>query len=173
MYQAGIKNITLYENKGITFNHYDPLDYSQISNIEYEGSVIEITNNQLPSLDIELTLSDNGQPGLNYNLKFYLLGLILDNYDTLFQLKTSIYGWKMLIEFYDDTYRFYDAPIFCKNSKINPQFEMAYEIEMKNPVLSLAKYYEYTPGISTVGVYRADTTILTTDSTIYTADYAL
>lgn len=173
MYQAGIKNITLYENKEISFYHYDPTNSRRISNIAFSGAIIEIENMQLPEFDIEIALLDSGEVGYNYEMKFYLLGLLLDNYATLAQLKTSIYGWKMLIEYYDGTYKFYDTPLFCRDSEINPQEEMSFMVGLKNLTPSTKDYYEYTAGISPTTTFRADTTLLTADTTIYTADYAL
>jgi len=173
MYQAGIKNITLYENKGIDFLHYDPLNYYAITGLSGIGAVITIQNMQRPGFDIKLKLGDSGKPVQDYAVSFAILGYDIAGYADLYQIKTSIYGWCMLIEFYDGTFKFYDTPIFCRDSKINPHNEMAFEIEMKTIVPTVARHFEYTPNVSTVPIYRADTTILRADTTIYTSDYAL
>ena len=173
MYQAGIKNITLYENKGIAFTYYEPTNLRAITALTAVGAVLTIENVQQPEFDIKIKMSDSGQITHDYIVKFFLLGLTLDNYDTINQLKKSINGWCFLVEFYDGTFKFYNVPLKCLESSISPQKEMSFELEMKNIVPTTQQYYEYTPDISTVPVYRADTTILTADTAIYTADYAL
>jgi hypothetical protein len=172
MYQAGVKNITLYENKGIDFSYWDALDLRQISNIVSSGAIIQIENMQRPEFDIEQKLK-GGKMGHDYSFKFLLLGLTLDNYDMLNQIMTSIYGWCFLVEFYSGEFRFYNTPIFCLDGKIKPHNEMSIEVNMKNPVHSLKSYFEYTPGISGTQIFRWDSENLTWDSEIYTFDYEL
>ena len=180
MYQAGIKNISLYENVGISFLHYDPLNLQAITDLSGTGAILSIANDQEPAFNIDIKLSDSGKVVQDYTLKFFIYGLLTASYDLLIQLNTSVYGWCMLFEFYDGTFKFYDTPIFCKGSKIDTQKEMTFEVEMKTAVPtsslmfnSAAFHYDYDKDISTVPIYRADTTILTADTTIYTADYAL
>lgn len=173
MYQAGIKNITLYENKGISFYFWDPNDLKQISNIENLGDVITIENMQRPEFDIEIKMLDSGDVGFDYSMKFFLLGMLLDNINQLKNIKKSIYGWCFLVEFYSGEYRFFNTPVFCDESKIQPHNEMSYEVELKSRVSSVQQYYEYTPGISSVPVFRFDTTLLSWDTEIYTFDYDL
>lgn len=173
MYQAGIKNITLYENKGIDFYFWDANDLTQISNISSLGSVISIENMQRPVFDIETKLLKIGKVGHDFKLKFLLFGLTVDNYNLIEQLFNSIYGWCFLVEFYDGSFRFYNTPLFVKDEKIKPHDEMSFELNMINPVSSLEKHYEYTAGISSTPVFRFDTTLLTWDSEIYTFDYEL
>ena len=50
---------------------------------------------------------------------------------------------------------------------------MSFMIKLKTIVPTVNWYLEYTPDISTVPIYRADTTILRADTTIYDASYAL
>jgi hypothetical protein len=50
---------------------------------------------------------------------------------------------------------------------------MSFMVKLKTMVPSTKWHLEYSPDISTVPIYRADTTILRADSIIYTADYAL
>ena len=173
MYQAGIKNITLYENVGIEFYHWNYLDDYDITSITSLGTAIQLTNENRPVFDIKMKLTDGGETGMVYDLSFILSGLIQGNFDTITRLNRSIYGWCFLVEFYDGTYKFYNTPLFTKTEEIKPHEEMTYEIKLMNPVATISRAFDYTPGISTVPVYRADTTILTADTTIYTADYAL
>lgn len=173
MYQAGIKRITLYENKGITFNFYDGVNLNSINNLSGQGVILVLENEQQPRFDIEHTFSKSGKLLSDYKLEFYLFGLLQDNYDLLQTFSTSFYGWCFLVEFYDNSYKFYNTPIYYTPSKINPHVAMNYEVTLKTVVGSIARAYDYNPFASTVQFYRADTTILTSDTTIYTADYAV
>lgn len=173
MYQGGIKKIVLYENKNISFNHYDSNNLNAITDITNQGSIITILNHQFPEYEVKNKLSDSGQLTYEYSLKFNLYELSYDNEASLIILKTSAYGWCFLVEYYDGTYKFYNTPLICEESEINPQEQMTYMIQMETPVASLNSFFDYDPDVSTIPIYRADTTILTADTTIYTADYAL
>jgi hypothetical protein len=89
MYQAGIKNITLYENKGITFRYYDPLNTAAITALESKGRVVQVLNLQHPEFDIKLKFSKSGALGSDYKVIFLLLGLTLENYEQLNEFATS------------------------------------------------------------------------------------
>ena len=173
MYQAGVKNITLYENNGITKYYYDPLNLRAITDLETTGAAILIENMQRPEFDIKIEFSDGGKVLHDYSIEFLLLGLTLENYDLINQIKSSIYGWCFLVEFYDGTFKYFDTPIFSDDAEIKPHEEMSFELKLESRVPTEIYYLEYTPGISTVPIYRADTTLLRADTTIYTADYAL
>jgi hypothetical protein len=173
MYQAGIKQITLYENKNVTFRFWDALNLSAITELACQGDIIVIENLQRPEFDIKLKFSKAGNVTQDFKVEFLLLGLTLDNYELLNQFKTSIYGWCFLVEFYDDTFKFYNTPVYCKQSEIKPHDEMSFKVEMLTAVATTQKYYEYTPGISGVPTYRWDTELLTWDSEIYSFDYEL
>jgi hypothetical protein len=172
MYQAGIKHITLIEHTGISWTHYDILDENKISNIESTGAQILIDNWQRPVFDIEMKPNDLGRVGYEYNLEFLLFGYVNENLDTIERLRESIYGWAMLVEYYDETQKFYPFPVWFDESGLKPQDEMSFEVKLQTRVPTMQQHLEYTPGISTIPVYRADTTLLTADSTTYTADYS-
>jgi hypothetical protein len=173
MYQAGVKKITLYENKGIAFTFYDALNSNAITNLTSTGQVIVIENEQQPTFDISLTFSKRGRLLSDYEIKHYLYGLTKENYSALQSLTTSIFGWCFLIEFYDGTYKFYDTPIYCRESKINPHQEMSFEVVLKTAVGTSKNFYDYDPDISTVPVYRFDSTLISWDSEIISFDYEL
>lgn len=173
MYQAGVKNITLYENNGITATYYDPLNLRAITDLNTQGEIIYIENNQQPELEIKIERSKSGKTVFDYRLKYLLLGLTLENFDLIKQIQESIYGWCFLIEYYDGTYKFYNSPLFQDDSEIKPKEEMSFAMDLRSRVPSLNTHFEYTPNVSTVPIYRADTTLLTADTEIYTADYAL
>lgn len=173
MYQAGVKNITLYEDKGIDFGYWNALDLRQISNIVSSGSVITVENIQRPELDIENGIGKQGLVKHDYKVKFLFIGDTLENDTTLKELKDSIYGWCFMVEYYSGDYQFFNTPVFCRESKINPHNEKSIEVTMTNPVPSTKDYFEYTPGISSVEIFRWDSELLTFDSEIYTFDYDL
>lgn len=173
MYQAGLKNITLYENIGITFNYFDPLNLRKITDLQSLGAVILIENVQRPEYDLKGSLSKSGSPVNDINVKFLLLGLTLENYDLINQIKLSVYGWCVLVEFYDGTFKYYNVPLFYGGHKIAPHKEMSFEVEMGTTVPTSEYHFEYTPAVSLVPAYRWDSEILKWDSEIYTFDYEL
>ena len=169
MYQAGIKDIILYENTGINFKYFNPLNLRAITDLSGLGNIITIENIQQPEYSTALQLKGGVSLAVHV-VKFRILGMSDADIN---QIMTSIYGWCMLVNYYDGTSKFYNTPVFFQDSKIEPQKEMSYEVELKTAVPTSSIYYEYTAGVSTVPIYRADTTILTADNTIYTTDYAL
>lgn len=172
MYQAGIKIITLYENKGINFYYYNLGNENLISNLTNTGQTIVIENKLQPKYNVELKPFDR-QFSYDLTLSFLLEALTQENINTLIDLKQSIYGWCMLVEFYDGTSKFYNIPLFCNTSKIDPSKEMIFNVDMQNRVAVTRSYYDYTAGISETTTYRCDSTLLTCDYNLITCDYAL
>jgi len=122
--QAGIKNITLYENKNIEFNFHDADNSNNISNITTQGSVIEILNNQLPEFEIKSMLGGSGDVLFEYLVKLFIYEYTIDNISLISALKKSIYGWCPLIEYYDGTIKFYNSPLWLNESELKPQSEV-------------------------------------------------
>jgi len=173
MYQAGVRKITLYENTGISFNYYDANDYRKITALESLGQTIVVENMQQPDFEVKSMLSNSGEFVFDYIAKFFILGYNTENIIIINQLTTSINGWCALIEYYDNTYKFYNVPMFFQGSAIKPQKEMSFEMELQTVVATREYHFEYTPGISLVPVYRFDSTLITWDSELYTWDYEL
>jgi len=173
MYQAGVKRITLYENKDITFRFYDPLNSSAITDLTSPGSQVLIENLQRPEYETTLKIGKSGKLTQEHSLSFLLLELSLINLDILNQLKTSMYGWCFLVEFYDGSFRFYNTPVFCKESDVKPHKDMAYSIKMQTAAPTVKRYYDYDPTIDVVPVYRWDTELISWDTEIYSFDYEL
>lgn len=172
MYQAGVKNITLYENKGISFSYYDSQNENAITDLTGQGSILQVENDQLIEFDINMFLGNSGDILNDYMIKFFVLGYTLDNIELVKLLQNSIYGWCVDVEFYDGTHKFYNTPLKVQESKAVMQEEMSFSIEMKTPVPSTKIHLDYDPTASVITTYRADTTLLTADNAIYTADYA-
>lgn len=173
MYQAGVKNITLYENKGIAFRYYDQFDASQITEIVTLGEVILIENINRPRFDIDSKFTNSGRFGNSYKVEFILLGLLNDNLDLINTLANSIYGWCFLVEYYSGELMFYNLPLVCRANKIKPHDEMSFAVSLESTVASYKTHLNYTSGITGIPVYRFDTEILTFDSEIYSFDYEL
>ncbi len=173
MYQAGIRNITLYETPEITFRHYDPLNRRYITALEGKGKVIQVLNNQRPEFEIKSKFSKSGQVVSDYKLNFLMLGFNLENDELISQIISYINGWCVLLELYDGTYKYYNTPLICRENEIKPQDEMSYKLTLETVVPAKESYYEYTPGISLNPVYRFDSTLISFDTEIYTFDYEL
>jgi len=173
MFQAGVKNITLIEKNNVTFRYYDPLDLSKITNISTSGAQIVIENLQHPEVEIKYKFSKSGNVTQDYTVKFFILEYSVENLQLIEQIKTSVYGWSLLIEFYSGDFRYYDCPLVCRESDIKPHKEMAFTVSLENPAPSTKPHLNYVPGISLIPVYRFDTELLTFDTEIYTWDYEL
>ena len=173
MYQAGVKNISLYENNQVSFRYFDLYDLSQITDLQNVGFVYNIENMQRPVLDIELTFGKNGKILYNYKLEFILFGLLTDNQKFIEALALSIYGWSLLVEFYDGTFKFYPITLNLDSANIKPQSEMTFAVKMSVPIPSTSKHLNYIAGVTGIPTYRFDTELMSWDDTIYTWDYEL
>jgi hypothetical protein len=172
MYQAGVKTITLFERKGVSYYFYDPTNANNITDLNNGGDKIIIENLQQPTFEItDIPLSDSGRTGYTCVVKFFLLGYTSTNKNIVKQIQESMYGWAVDVEFYDGTHKFFDVPFKCKEAKINPHKEMSFEIEMVNTVTTLVEHLDYTPGITIYSVFTFDSTLITFDSTLDTFDF--
>lgn len=171
MYQAGVKNIMLYENNGIKFRNFDLYDESQITDLSNLGQVITIDNSERPTFEIDTKFSKIGKRASDYKLNFVLPGLTESNLDLISKLSESVYGWCFLVEFYDGTFKFFNVPVFYSSDKIKPHEEMAFEVSLSTNTPTLKRFLNYTANVSGVPEYSFDSTLLTIDSTIYSFDY--
>ena len=171
--QAGIKRITLYENKDISFTFWDVNNERAITNILSAGNVISIDYNQKPEFEETVKISKSGEILFKYLLKYFILNYTTDDLLSIEMILNSIYGWCPLIEYYDGTIKFYNSILYLDETSIKQQKEMSFELELNTRVDSSEKFYEFTANVDTTPIYRADTTLLTADTTFYTADYAL
>jgi len=173
MYQAGVKDILLIENKNITFRHFDPADFNNITDLNSEGKQISIENMLRPEYEAQFGLSNSGDFTQTLKTKFFLLGQTFENLELINDLSSTIYGWCLLVTFYDGTSLFYKVPMFIKSSEIKPHSEKSFSVELGNNIPSIGKHYSFVGNISSSDKYRFDTTILTWDNSIYTFDYEL
>jgi len=170
MYQAGIKNITLYENKDLTFVFHDPVNLDRVSALVTSGEKIEVLNDQRPEFEFNIQSGGNRKILFNYNMSFFIYDLTLANIEIIRSIKESIYGFKPLIEFYDGSSRFYNVPLFCsEDAAMNPHQSLHFDVKLNTRVATIQSFYNYYT-TDALG-FKADTTIITADTTLYTADY--
>ena len=132
-----------------------------------------IENYQQPNFEIKNSFSKGGRIVQDFTAIFFLFELNVESYELIEQLQNSIYGWCPLIEFYDGTFKYYNTPLICREGEIKPHKEMAFEIKMENVIPTTKSYYDYTPGVSLIPVYRFDTELISWDNEIYSWDYEL
>lgn len=168
--QAGINIITLYENKNLSFRFHDEDDRDNISALTTDGDTVELENCQQPAFTFETVTNNNNRIMFAYNLEYYIFELTIETIEAIQQVKESIYGWCPLIQYYDGTRKFYNVPFFCReNSPINIQESMAFGMILAPNVNTVKRHYNYYT-VEDLG-FKADTTLITADSTLYTADY--
>lgn len=102
MEQAGVLNITFYEDKSLNIVYNAS---NEIENIYTGGDEITITNDGRIKFSLEPVKSNN-KLKYNYNLEFLFWDLTLENYEQIKTIKKSIYGWKPLITFYNGDVKF-------------------------------------------------------------------
>lgn len=172
MSQAGVYKISLYENKGVSFTYPDASDLFSVTGLTNTGEVIEITNDQRIDFDFDIKTGDNAKILFDYTLKFFLFDLTVATIQEAQKIKESVYGWLLLVTFYDGTTKFYNVPFFCPDdAPIKIQDSMAFEVTLKNRVPSSLFFFNYLSAAEIA--YKADTTVLTADSTAITADYTI
>lgn len=169
--QAGVNKIWLYEDNGLTFYYHDLSDLNKISALTTSGETIEIDNCKEIDFSFDIIIGNNNKILFDYELKFNRWELTIDTIEEIESIKESIYGWKALILFYDETYKFYDVPLFCsEDAPIKVQESMTFQLILKNRVPTTKKHLNYET-IATLGI-KADTTLVSADSTLYSADYS-
>lgn len=170
--QAGVNKIWLYEDNGISFYYHDDTDLNKISGITTSGQTIEIENKQLIEFEFNIITGRNRKILFEYQIKYFEFDLSIATIEQIQAIKESIYGWKILVLFYDGTYKFYNVPFFCsEDAEIDIQESMAFDVTLAPKVPTTVKHLNYET-VESLGV-RADTTLVTSDSTVYTADYSV
>lgn len=169
--QAGVNKIWLYEDNNLSFFYHDDTDLNKISALTTSGQTIEIDNCKEIEFDFDIIIGRNYKALYDYEIKFNRWELTIDTIEEIETIKESIYGWKVLILFYDGTYKFYDVPFFCsEDAPIEVQESMVFQLTMSNRVPTTKKHLNYET-IATLG-FKADTTLISADSTLYSADYS-
>lgn len=147
--QAGIYRIVLYEAKDISFSYTNNNTIRSISNT---GSIIEIENYNDSTIDLNFTFTHrrSGNNKLQYKntLIWKQIGLNDSNLDLISQLKTSIYGWVPVIEFYNKSKKIIDNPLKFKSSEIDNNLSNHYNITIENPIFGnrIKDYISFTEG---------------------------
>ena len=151
MEQAGVLNITLYEDKNLNIV-YDVSN--DIENIYTAGDEITILN----GARIKFTfgpVKSNNKLKYNYNLEFLFWDLTLENYQQIKTIKKSIYGWKPLITFYNGDIKFINNLFsFIEGKNSNKEANLA--LNMKSIVNTEDNFITYTgiaAGLEGVGYW--------------------
>lgn len=167
MQQAGIDKIILYENKSLTYLWYDA---DTIVNLANNGDILTFVNDENPFLFIDPDINENAKQAYFYGVQFTIFLFNDTSVAKLAQISESIYGWKPVILFLDGTLKFLDETLFFDKSEIDPNESMSFEVKLEARQPSEKTLIEYDDTIS-MSEYKADTTILKADTTLYTADY--
>lgn len=148
--QAGIYRITLYEAKDLLFVYGSESLVSYVNSIETAGVIITLENSDCNTMDLDLSFesrrSGNNKLLYKHTITWDLLGIDKINLDKISQLKTSIYGWVALIEFYNNTAQVIENPFRFVNSSIDNNVSNHYNIELKNVLFGKrVKEYKFAP----------------------------
>ena len=159
--QAGVYQFTLYENKGVSITYNVDGSIRVISNT---GETITIENSSCDTIDLGYTFehqrSANNTLRYRNSISWKQIGLINSNLDLIAQLKSSIYGWIVMIEFYKQEKKIVLNPFRYVNSTIDNNISNHYNIELRNPIYGL-RILNYNP---LTGIVTADSDEVTADS---------
>ena len=165
--QAGIYKVVLYEDKNLTYLYYDS---DTIVNLSTDGDTFEFTNCLTPQIDITPIKNNNNELAFNYGARLIFEDFDDNTLDDLQSVYESLYGWKLLVYFYDGTIKFLDEVLKVKDTSFNINESMTLNCELLSAQPSKTRFVEYDPDIS-MSEYKADTTLITADDTTITADY--
>lgn len=167
MQQAGVDKIILYEDKNLTYLYYDA---ETIVNLVTDGDTLTFVNDERPFLFIDPDLNDNAKSVFIYGVQFTIFQFNNTSVAKLAQIQESIYGWKPVILFLDGSLKFLDENLFFDKAEIDPNESMSFNVKLEVRQPSQITLINYDDTIS-MSEYKADTTILKADTTLYTADY--
>jgi len=143
--QAGIYRITLYEAKGLLIEY---IDNNTIRSISNTGATITLENSDCNTMELgynfEHRRSGNNKLTYKNTIIWKQLDLNGTNLSLIDQLKTSIYGWIPVIEFYNNTQKIIENPFRYTTASIDNNVSNHYNIELKN-VLFGKRIKDYTP----------------------------
>ena len=158
--QAGIYQFTLIENKGVSITYNTDGSIRVITNT---GDELTIENSDCDTiqLDYSFTHRRSGNNKLQYRntISWNQIGLNDSNLDLINQIKQSIYGWIVLIEFYNKEQKIILNPFRFRNSAIT-NISNHYNIELQNVIFG-KRILDYNPLAGTV---TADSNTVTADS---------
>ncbi len=129
MQQAGLNNITLYENNGISIT-YDSL--GKISNITTTGNTIELEEClNRPMFEFDCVPDNNNNLFWDYMITSILNDISLDTYNKLESLYQSIYGWIPKIELKSGDIILLNDPFFGESDELDTNETNTFELEIK------------------------------------------
>ncbi len=142
--QAGLYGLTLYENKGFSFdyNANNTVDEASIINT---GEIYSFeTNDNRNNLFNEIRSANNNEIINDYTINLWISGLTQDNLDTIEELQRSIYGWIPVLEFMDNQKYLINEPFFQAAQPFNSQISHTFKVDYKPRITTLKKLEEIT-----------------------------
>ena len=128
MEQAGVENIKLYENKGVSIIYNASGKITSISNT---GDTIELDSVNDPKFKFNTNPSDNNDLIFDYILTGYLYDMDIDTFDKLEMLYESAYGWIPEIELQNTEKILINDPFFGEAEKLETNISHDYFLEIK------------------------------------------
>ncbi len=141
MQQAGVNNITLYENKGLkTLYNIE----GNIESITTTGQTLTINNYSQIKFKIEPQRDRNNTLVYNYILDYLLYDLTIVNINQVLDIKRSIYGFMPEIYYNNGDRVFINIPlIFEKNE--TPNNSNHFKISIQNRIPTKQKPITVSP----------------------------
>jgi hypothetical protein len=128
MEQAGINDITLYENNGITIT-YD--ENGEILSVSSTGDTLELDGClNRPLFEFECEPNNNNTLNWGYLITAILEGITESNQDELERLHESIYGWIPKIELKSGKTILLNDPFFATSDDLNTSQDHVYFLEI-------------------------------------------
>jgi hypothetical protein len=145
--QAGINTITLLENRDID-KVFDISTNELVLIQTLTGQTIEIENKDEIQLTETLQRNKNNRLHYKYNLSYDLYGLTETNNQLIQDIISSIYGWLMIIDYYNGEQKAIIEPVRFGQSDINNNVSAHYNINITNSILIPAeKKVKYIPSV--------------------------
>lgn len=133
--QAGTYRITLYENKDLQLSFDGNGDIITIYNT---GDIIELQNSNCDTSNLALSFQAQRAAGndlkYSHTITWQEIGASDENIEKIRKLKTSIYGWIALIEFYNLESKVIVNPLRYNNSTLDNNISNHYNVSLSNRV---------------------------------------
>lgn len=140
--QAGIYNLSLYENKDVVLT-YSGDNITAISN---SGDILTFnTDYNDPKFSNDLKEGNNNVVINDYTIEFHIETLDQSNFDTIESLQSSIYGWIPVIEFMDGQKYIINVEFKPEVGDLDSQNSHTFPIEMKPAIETIEELQPYTP----------------------------
>lgn len=142
--QAGVYKITLYENKGFSFD-YNVDGSIPINSISNNGNVLELTtDSNFAEYSNGIISAGNNAIKNRHLIKFQMNGYNQQNLFTLEKIQASIYGWIPVLELMDNQTYLINEPFKQKVNPLNTQVTHTFFVELEPIIATLKNLEEIT-----------------------------